>query len=156
MSTELFSPGFSRIVKADATLEKISGGHIFTEGPVWNGKENFLVWTDIIGDTIWKWIPGQGTSIIMRPSGKADGMTYDHEGRLLVAGWSSRTVWRWEHDGSTTVLAFHVDGKNAQHPQRHHYEGGRHRLFHRPVQRDPQRGDGERGRSEVRGLRGGL
>ena len=116
MSTEMFSPGFSRIVKADATLEKISGGHIFTEGPVWNGKENFLVWTDIIDNKIWKGVPGQGTSIIMYPSGKADGMTYDHEGRLLVAGWSSRTVWRWEHDGSTTVLASHVDGKKLNTP----------------------------------------
>ena len=116
MSSELFSPGFSRIVKSDATLEKVSGGHIFTEGPVWNGRENFLVWTDIIDDTIWKWTPGQGTSIIMRPSGKADGMTYDHQGRLLVAGWSNRTVWRWEHDGSTTVLASHVDGKKLNTP----------------------------------------
>ena len=105
MSSEMFSPGFSRIVKSDAALEKISGGHIFTEGPVWNNKENCLVWTDIIDNKIWKWVPGQGVRIIMHPSGKADGMCYDHDGRLLVAGWSSRTVWRWEHDGSTTVLA---------------------------------------------------
>ena len=52
----------------------------------------------------------------MHPSGKADGMCYDHDGRLLVAGWSSRVVWRWEHDGSTTVLASHVDGKKLNTP----------------------------------------
>ena len=116
MSSEMFSPGFSRIVKSDATLEKISGGHIFTEGPVWNNKEHFFVWTDIIDNKIWKWTPGKGAEIIMHPSGKADGMCYDHDGRLLVAGWSSRTVWRWEHDGSTTVLASHVDGKKLNTP----------------------------------------
>jgi len=50
----------------------------------------------------------------MKPSGKADGMTYDHEGRLVVAGWSSRTVWRLEHDGSTTILACRRKGSITQ------------------------------------------
>ena len=116
MVTEAFAPPFNRIAPENSTLETISTGHIFTEGPVWNGVENYLVWTDIIGDTIWKWIPGQGVSIIRRPSGKADGMIYDREGRLLVAGWSNRTVWRWEHDGSTTTLASHYQGKKLNTP----------------------------------------
>ena len=116
MVTEAFAPGFNRIAPESSTLETISTGHIFTEGPVWNGIENYLVWTDIIGDTIWKWVPGQGVTIIRRPSGKADGMIYDREGRLLVAGWSNRTVWRWEHDGSTTTLASHYQGQRLNTP----------------------------------------
>ena len=116
MVTEAFTPAFRQLVPERATLEKVAGGFIFTEGPVWHGSGEYLVWTDIIGDTIWKWIPGQGTSIFMRPSGKADGMTYDHEGRLVVAGWSSRTVWRLEPDGSTTTLASHYQGKKLNTP----------------------------------------
>jgi len=116
MDTEMFVPGFKRIVSGDAVLEKMAGGMIFTEGPVWHGIENCLYWTDIIGDTIRKWTPGQGTSIFMQPSGKADGMTLDHEGRLIVAGWSSRTVWRLEKDGSTTTLASHYEGKRLNTP----------------------------------------
>ena len=116
MSTEAFTSQFNHIVNQGETLEKIAGGFTFTEGPVWHGRDEYLVWTDIIGDTIYKWVPGQGTSILMRPSGKADGMTYDHEGRLVVAGWSSRTVWRWEHDGSTTTLASHFEGKKLNTP----------------------------------------
>ena len=116
MVTEMFSPGFERIVSERATFELVAGGFIFTEGPVWNGREEYLVWTDIIGDTIWRWVPGEGTSVIMRPSGKADGMTYDHKGRLVVAGWGSRTVWRWEHDGSTVTLASHYQGKKLNTP----------------------------------------
>ena len=116
MVTEAFTPAFRQLVPERATLEKVAGGFIFTEGPVWHGSGEYLVWTDIIGDTIWKWIPGQGTSIFMRPSGKADGMTYDHEGRLVVAGWSSRTVWRLEPDGSTTTLASHYQAKKLNTP----------------------------------------
>ena len=116
MSTEAFTSEFNRIVTEGETLEKIAGGFTFTEGPVWNGRDEYLVWTDIIGDAIYKWVPGQGTSIFMKPSGKADGMTYDHEGRLVVAGWSSRTVWRLEHDGSTTILASHFEGKKLNTP----------------------------------------
>ena len=116
MVTEAFNPAFRNLVPEQATLEKVASGFIFTEGPVWHGSGEYLVWTDIIGDTIWKWTPGQGTSIFMRPSGKADGMTYDHQGRLVVAGWSSRTVWRLEPDGSTTTLASHYQGKKLNTP----------------------------------------
>ena len=116
MDTEMFSPGFRRIVPEEATLEKVVGGFTFTEGPVWNGRDDYLVWTDIIGDTIWKWTPGQGAIILMKPSGKADGMTLDHEGRLVVAGWSNRTVWRLEKDGSTTTLASHYRGTKLNTP----------------------------------------
>ena len=116
MVTEAFTPDFRRLVPEQASLEKVAGGFIFTEGPVWHSSEEHLVWTDIIGDTIWKWTPGQGTSVLMRPSGKADGMTYDHQGRLVVAGWSSRTVWRLEPDGTTTTLASHYQGKKLNTP----------------------------------------
>ena len=116
MTTEMFAPAFRDIVSERATLERVSGGYMFTEGPVWNRQEDYLVWTEIIGDTIYKWVPGEGASVLMRPSGKADGMTHDLEGRLLVAGWSSRTVWRLERDGSTTTLASHYNGTKLNTP----------------------------------------
>ena len=116
MTTEAFSPEFSRIVPEGAPIEKIAGGFMFTEGPVWNGRDGHLTWTDIIGDTIWRWTPGEGTTAIMSPTEHANGLTLDLEGRLLVAGWSSRTVWRWEHDGTTVTLASHYDGKKLNTP----------------------------------------
>ena len=36
----------------------------------------------------------------------ANGMTLDHQGRLIIAGWSSRHVWRLEKDGSLVSLAY--------------------------------------------------
>ncbi|MFQ5860551.1 MAG: SMP-30/gluconolactonase/LRE family protein, partial [Dehalococcoidia bacterium] len=84
MVTDTTSPGFQRIVPEQATLGRVSHGYIFTEGPVWNAREGYLAWTDIIGNTIWKWVPGQGPSVLIAPSGKADGVTYDRQGRLVV------------------------------------------------------------------------
>ena len=107
---------FHDLVPEDAVLERISHGHIFTEGPVWNAREGALYFVDILDDTIWKWTPGVGKSVVLRPSGKANGMTYDSEGRLLVAGWTSRNVWRMASDGAITPLATHYDGEKLNTP----------------------------------------
>src|SRR5258706_12428884 len=66
----------------------------FGEGPLFNRRDNTFFWVDIVGDTIFRWTPGRGAQPFIRPSGKANGLTFDREGRLCVAGWASRTVWR--------------------------------------------------------------
>jgi gluconolactonase len=116
MAAEAFSPGFWDLVRRETSFSFISGGYTFTEGPMWHSRKKYLVWTDIIGDKILKWTPGVGTSVLMSPAGHPDGTFIDRQGRLVVAGWSSRTVWRLEHDGSTTVLASHYQGKKLNTP----------------------------------------
>jgi gluconolactonase len=43
-------------------------------------------------------------------------MTLDHQGRLVIAGWSSRNVWRLERDGSLISLASRYEGKKISSP----------------------------------------
>jgi gluconolactonase len=43
-------------------------------------------------------------------------MTFDLEGRLVIAGWSARTIWRIENDGSFTTLASRYQGKKLNSP----------------------------------------
>ena len=116
MDTDMEAPGFARIVPEDASLDRIACQLLFGEGPVWNARQEYLLWVDIVGDTIWKWVPGQGASVFLRPSGKANGMTYDKQGRLVVAGWASRSVWRMAHDGSIVTIASHYQGKKINTP----------------------------------------
>src|SRR5258706_1905734 len=71
----------------------------FGEGPLFNRRDNTFFWVDIVGDTIFRWTPGRGAQPFIRPSGKANGLTFDREGRLCVAGWASRTVWRGRGGG---------------------------------------------------------
>lgn len=116
MDTDKAAPGLERIVPKDAVLTRISYGWIFTEGPVWNAREGCLLWTDIVGDKILKWVPGEGVRVVLSPSGHANGMTLDREGRLVVAGWGARTVWRMEPDGSIVTLASEYQGKKINTP----------------------------------------
>jgi gluconolactonase len=115
METDM-AAGFERIVSEDATLDVVAHGLYFGEGPVWDAHEGCLYYVDIIGDAIWKYTPGVGNEVVIRPSNHADGMTLDQERRLVVAGWASRSVWRRERDGSLVTLASHYQGKKLNTP----------------------------------------
>jgi gluconolactonase len=52
----------------------------------------------------------------MQPTGQALAVTYDRQGRLVATGWSSRTIWRLEPDGTQTVLASEYQGKKINTP----------------------------------------
>jgi gluconolactonase len=116
MDFDRAAPGFGRIVQRDAELEVVATDVHFGEGPVWNRRTGELFYVSILGDTIWKWQPGVGKSVVMHPCFKADGMTFDREGRLVVAGWARRSVWRLEHDGSLTTLCSRFDGQPLNTP----------------------------------------
>jgi gluconolactonase len=116
MEVDMSTQGFERIVPHDSTLDVISNDLLFGEGPVWNSKTGEFFWVDIIGDTIWKYKKGVGREVVVRPSYKADGLTFDLEGRLVVAGWAWRRVWRLEHDGSITTLCSEFEGKKLNTP----------------------------------------
>jgi len=116
MEVDMVVPGFDKIVPLNSELEVIANDLQFGEGPVWNSKTGEFFWVDIIGDTIWKYKKGVGRQVVMRPSYRADGLTFDLDGRLVVAGWAWRRVWRLEHDGSITTLCTEYDGQKLNTP----------------------------------------
>ncbi len=116
MDIDRIAPGLERIVGPDPPLDRVAHGIIFGEGPVWDRRNKQLFFVDIIGNSIWKWIPGVGREIVLKPSDHANGMTFDRHGRLVVAGWSKRTIWRWERDGSIITLASRYQGKKLNSP----------------------------------------
>ncbi|QJP13064.1 SMP-30/gluconolactonase/LRE family protein [Starkeya sp. ORNL1] len=114
--TDLATDALDAIVDREPQIEQIAHGLLFGEGPVWDARENRLIWTDIIGDTIWQWKPGVGVSAFLEGSRHANGLTFDRQGRLNVAGWSARTIWRIEHDGRFVDVASRYDGKKFNSP----------------------------------------
>ena len=116
MDVDRIDPKFNTIVGPDAPFDQIAHGTYFGEGPVWDRRQRRFLWTDIIGDTIHQWKPGVGRSVLVHPSSHANGLTFDLEGRLTIAGWSQRTIWRIEHDGSFTTLASNWQGKKFNSP----------------------------------------
>lgn len=116
MDIDMIAPGFERLVDPDPKLDIVAENIIFGEGPVWDKRKRQFFFTDIIGDTIWKWRPGAGLEVVLQPSVHANGMTFDLQGRLVVAGWGGRTVFRFEEDGSIRTLASHWQGKKINSP----------------------------------------
>src|SRR5690242_2865036 len=110
------APEFAEIVGADPPFDQIAHGIVFGEGPVWDRRQRRFLFTEIIGDTIWQWKPGVGCEVLVHPSSHANGMTFDREGRLLVAGWSARTIWRIEPDGAFVTVASRYKGQKFNSP----------------------------------------
>ena len=98
-----------------AVVQRIATGFQFTEGPCWRAA-GYLVYSDITGNTVYRWLPEQGAEIFLRPSGNANGITEDRQGRLILAQHLERRVIRLAADGSFTILASHYQGKRLNSP----------------------------------------
>lgn len=99
---EAKSDKFWSLVDKNAEVERIATGYAFTEGPVF-GRRRYLLFSDIPSNRVMKWERGQLTPL-RENSNKANGLTFDHQGRLLMAEGGGR-VTRMEKNGSITVLA---------------------------------------------------
>jgi gluconolactonase len=101
------------LVGATPEVEKIASGFEFTEGPVFS-RIGYLLFTDIPKNRVMKWQPGSAATIFRENSNGSNGLTFDHQGRLLSC--ERNRVVRTEKDGSTTVLAGKWEGKTLLSP----------------------------------------
>lgn len=113
-SFDRVSVKFDSLVPVDATIEKLADGFAFTEGPVWDRRNNQLYFSDLRSNAIHTWSDADGLNTFLKPvftgdagheSVGSNGLTIDGEGRLLLMEHGSRVVSRIEADGSRTVLA---------------------------------------------------
>ena len=100
-----------------AKIERIAHGYRWAEGPAWFGDTRMLVWSDVAGNTMWKWDEETGAvSVFRKPSNHGNGNTRDRQGRLVTCEHSGRRVSRTELDGTITPLATHFEGKRLNSP----------------------------------------
>ena len=99
-----------------ASVERLSQGYSWAEGPVYFGDARCLLWSDIPNNRIMRWDEETGaTSVYRKPSNYANGNTRDRQGRLVTAE-HGRRVTRTEYDGSVTVLMDRFEGKRLNSP----------------------------------------
>src|ERR1051326_1307604 len=99
-----------------ASVERLSQGYSWAEGPVYFGDARCLLWSDIPNNRIMRWDEETGaTSVYRKPSNYANGNTRDRQGRLVTAE-PGRRVTRTEYDGRITVLMDRYDGKRLNSP----------------------------------------
>ncbi len=91
----------------------------FTEGPAWHPSGN-VFFSDVTNNRILRLDPKGKLHVYRCPSGRANGLIFDHQGRLIACegGWEggNRRVTRTELDGTITVLASHYQGKRLNSP----------------------------------------
>ena len=95
--------------------ELIAGGFQFTEGPVWH-PDNYLLFSDIPADTIYRWTSTKGIEPYINPSRHSNGLTFDSQGRLIACEHGGRQVSRMTGDGVMHTVADRYQGKRLNSP----------------------------------------
>lgn len=103
------------LVADGATLQLAADGFTFTEGPAADAAGN-VYFTDQPSDRILKWSPDGGITVFLQPSGRANGLYFDREGRLLACADERNQLWRIAPDGTAEVLLDGIDGKRFNGP----------------------------------------
>lgn len=120
---------FDKLIAADAQIEKLSEGHKWTEGPVWNKQDGFLLYSDIPNNAIYQYSDAKGDNLFLQPAGYTgkepftgkepgtNGLTYGKDGRLVSCEHGDRRVAKLNADGKTkTTLADKFEGKRFNSP----------------------------------------
>ncbi|GJE37243.1 SMP-30/gluconolactonase/LRE family protein [Methylobacterium persicinum] len=113
---ELTQDRFKRYVLPNAELEKLAEGFRWTEGPVWFGDRDELLFSDLPNNRVMRWSESGGLSVFRRDSDFENGHTRDREGRLLSCSHRGRRIHRTELDGSITSLVERYQGRRLNSP----------------------------------------
>lgn len=108
--------GLETVIEPGAVMERMATGFEFVEGPAWNPAMECLVFSDIIGNTIYRWDRHRGVGVYRRPSHLANGTAWDHEGRLLVCEHASSRVSRVGPGQEYEVLVSHYRAQELNSP----------------------------------------
>jgi gluconolactonase len=106
-AVERLDPALDEIVPPDAKIEILADGFDWSEGPVWVESIDALLFSDVPLNQVFQWNSRDGLSVFLKPSGftgkparggesGSNGLTLDHQGRLVLCQHGDRRVARLE------------------------------------------------------------
>ena len=125
---ERLDPALDALISRDAPVEQLADGFDWAEGPAWRKGGGYLVFSDVPGNTIYRWDEKGGLSVFLRPSGYtgptppgeelgSNGLAFDADDALVMADHGNRQVARLDDAKWTkTVLADHFEGRRLNSP----------------------------------------
>ncbi len=118
MDVKIFDPRFELLVDPHQELQPLLTGFKFVEGPIWHPQERSLIFSDILGNSLFRWTAEGGVTVIRRNSYMANGNTYDPQGRVITCEHATSRVTRTDFSASDEleVLASHYQGKQLNSP----------------------------------------
>lgn len=118
-----FDGRMSDLIDADAKPEQLASGFRFLEGPVWDSREQRLLFCDWQDHKLQQWSDKGGLSLFREKSNSATGLTFDPQGRLIAAerrashgADGGRRVARISADDSIEGIATHYNGGQLSGP----------------------------------------
>ena len=108
-----------KLMLGNAPIQRLfhSKDMLWAEGPAWNGVGRYLVWSDIPNNIQRRWLEEDGHVTVFRnPANNSNGNTFDVQGRQISFEHLTRSVARYEVDGTRTVLADSFEGKSLNAP----------------------------------------
>ena len=113
---EIVDKRFESFVSDSARLEKHHTGMEWAEGPAYFADGDYLIFSDIPNNIMFKWDKHIGITKFRDPSDFSNGNSLDLSGRLITCEHGTRRVTRTEADGSVTVIADRFQGKRFNWP----------------------------------------
>ncbi len=119
---------FYDYIDKNAEIEVLAEGFSWSEGPVWIKEGEFLLFSDVPQNTIFKWKEGEGITEFLKPSGYtgilpysrepgSNGLIINNEGELVACEHGDRRVTRMPLVvGGKFTLADTWEGKRFNSP----------------------------------------
>lgn len=115
------------LISPNAKIEVLASGFEWSEGPVWFPDGDYLLFSDIPRNSIYRWSEAEGLSLWMKPSGYtgvtdygaepgSNGLTRDPQGRLVLCEHGDRRVSVLTENGGKLTLADRFEGKRLNSP----------------------------------------
>ena len=123
-----YDNALEKLISPDAKIEVLASGYVWTEGPVWVKNGNYLLFSDVPTNTIFKWKEKEGVSVFLKPSGYtgtgaysnepgSNGLTINQKGELVACEHGDRRVSAMPlSNGGKRTLADNFQGKKFNSP----------------------------------------
>lgn len=126
-SIERLDARLDEIIPPGAKLEQLGDGFEWAEGPVWDRKGRYLLFSDIPTNCVNKWQENQGVVLYLKPAGYtgkarrggepgSNGLLFDAEGQLILCQHGDRRIARLTKDHKFETLADRYHGKRFNSP----------------------------------------
>ena len=129
---ERLDPAIDSLIPPGAVVEVLAEGFDWSEGPVWIEDGEYLLFSDVPQNRIYRWKEGTGHEVWLEPSGYtsdaprdgepgSNGLLLDSEGRLVLAQHGDRRMARLDAPLSApeptfTTLADRYEGMRFSSP----------------------------------------
>ncbi|OJV19994.1 MAG: gluconolactonase [Dyadobacter sp. 50-39] len=121
-------PSFEKLLSKDAKIEVLASGFDWSEGPVWVKDGDYLLFSDVPKNKVYKWDEKEGLSVFLEPSGYtgrgiysdepgSNGLIIDNKGRLVSCEHGDRRISAMPLNvGGKITLADKWEGKRFNSP----------------------------------------